>query len=97
MNEHDGLMRDPASKREAISATVIWAMPIITIIGLLLFSFLGDPALTDRPALDAKMHRVAMIIGVLGLLLYIVISWQQRRIERLERRIAQMTDDSGRG
>ena len=75
-----------------MSAAVIWAMPIITIIGLLLFSFLGDPALTDRSAIDAKMHRVTMIIGVLGLLLHVVMSWQQQRIERLERRLAELTD-----
>jgi hypothetical protein len=67
-------------------------MPIITINGLLLFSFLVDPALTDRPAIDAKMHRVAMIIGVLGLLLYVVMTWQQQRIGRLERRLAELTD-----
>jgi len=67
-------------------------MPIITIIGSLLSSFLGDPALTDRPAMDAKMHRVTTMIGVLGLLLHVVMSWQQQRIERLERRLAELTD-----
>jgi hypothetical protein len=38
------------------------------------------------------MHRVAMIIGVLGLLLYVVMTWQQQRIGRLERRLAELTD-----
>jgi len=95
MNDYDGLVRNSTSKRETISAVVIWAMPIITINGLLLFSFLGDPALTDRPAIDAKMHRVAMIIGVLGLLLYVVMTWQQQRIARLERRLAELTNIGG--
>jgi Flp pilus assembly protein TadB len=92
MNDHQGTASKAGSKREAMSAAVIWAMPIITIIGSLLFSFLGDPVLADRPAIDAKMHRVTMMIGVLGLLLYVVMSWQQQRIERLERRLAELTD-----
>lgn len=72
------------------------AIPPIFVFALLMVSMVGNPLFSGRPAAGAKLYMVTALVGLLGALLYGLLRDQQQRIERLERRIAQITDDSGR-
>ena len=73
-----------------------WALPAIFIVGMLALSLAGSPLFAGRPPAGAKLYMVMALLGVLGTLLYGLVIQQHLRIERLERRIARMTDGSGR-
>ena len=70
-------------------------LPYIFVIGLLVMSMISNPLFSSRPATDAKQHVVLLLMGVLGSLLHMFVIQQQQRIERLERRLAELTDIGG--
>jgi hypothetical protein len=90
------LMQDPKPHADVrIIEKIGRAMPKIYIIALLVMSMISNPLFSSRPATDAKQHVVLLLMGVLGSLLHMFVIQQQQRIERLERRLAELTDIGG--